>query len=367
MKRKRKTTMAKGTGFFSLFKKKGKAKTVSQVALHDAKDILDSSSGKPFGDVYKLGSKLGEGAFSIVKEGTHKQTRQSYAIKVVSKAQLSREDEVALKDEIDVLNLLDHEHIIRLFDVFEESSYYYLVTEKMGGGELFDRIVSKSFYNEKEARNTCKIIFHALAYCHSRGIAHRDLKPENLLLSSSTNNSEIKIADFGFAKKARTDACLYTQCGTPGYVAPEILEGVAYGTKVDDWSIGVITYILLGGYPPFIESNQRQLFKKIRRGDFKFHDEYWGEVSEEAKELISALLTVNPRKRLTSAEALNNSWITCSDEGLAGKDLGTNLSKLKTYNAKRKLKHAVLTLIATNKMTSLGVHFRTNLAENSIR
>lgn len=129
--------------------------------------------------------QLGEGAFSIVKEGTHKQTRQSYAIKVVSKAQLSREDEVALKDEIDVLNLLDHEHIIRLFDVFEESSYYYLVTEKMGGGELFDRIVSKSFYNEKEARNTCKIIFHALAYCHSRGIAHRDLKPENLLLSVS--------------------------------------------------------------------------------------------------------------------------------------------------------------------------------------
>lgn len=119
---------------------------------------------------------------------------------------------------------------------------------------------------------------------------------------------------------------------------------MAYGTKVDDWSIGVITYILLGGYPPFIESNQRQLFKKIRRGDFKFHDEYWGEVSEEAKELISALLTVNPRKRLTSAEALNNSWITCSDEGLAGKDLGTNLSKLKTYNAKRKLKHAVLTV-----------------------
>lgn len=146
-----------------------------------------------------------------------------------------------------MLNELKHEHIIRLYGVYEEPSYYYLITEQMKGGELFDRIVSKSFYNEKEARDVCKILFEAIGYCHSKSIAHRDLKPENLLLQSEDNDSAIKIADFGFAKKVLTPNSLTTQCGTPGYVAPEILEGVAYDTKSDMWSLGVIIYILLGG------------------------------------------------------------------------------------------------------------------------
>ena len=126
--------------------------------------------------------QLGSGAFSVVKEGSHKQTQQSFAIKIVTKAKLTHEDEVALKDEIAVLQELNHPNIIRLYDVFEERDFYYLVTEKMMGGELFDRIVQKSYYNEKEARDTCLILFQAMEYCHSKKIAHRDLKPENLLL-----------------------------------------------------------------------------------------------------------------------------------------------------------------------------------------
>lgn len=126
--------------------------------------------------------QLGEGAFSVVKEGQHKQSGKSFAIKIVTKAKLTHEDEEALKDEIDVLKELQHNHIIRLYDVFDESQYYYLVTEKMSGGELFDRIVQKSYYNEKEARDVCKILFEALGYCHRAHVAHRDLKPENLLL-----------------------------------------------------------------------------------------------------------------------------------------------------------------------------------------
>jgi len=165
----------------------------------------------------------------------------------VTKSKLTKEDEIALKDEIIVLRELQHQHIIRLYDVFEEKSFWYLVTEKMTGGELFDRIVSKSFYNEKEARDVCKILFEAIGYCHSHSVAHRDLKPENLLLRSEDNDSEIKIADFGFAKKVLTPNSLTTQCGTPGYVAPEILEGVAYDTKSDMWSLGGIVYIQLGG------------------------------------------------------------------------------------------------------------------------
>jgi len=139
---------------------------------------------------------------------------------------------VALKDEIAILQDLRHDNIIMLYDVFDEPQYYYLVTEKMGGGELFDRIVQKSYYNEKEARDVCKIIFEAMRYCHEQKVAHRDLKPENLLLVGD-DDSAIKIADFGFAKRVTKPNSLTTQCGTPGYVAPEILEGVPYDQKAD--------------------------------------------------------------------------------------------------------------------------------------
>lgn len=311
---------------------------------------------------------------------------------------MTQEDEDALKDEIAVLKELKHQHIIRLYDVFDESQYYYLVTEKMSGGELFDRIVQKSYYNEKEARDVCKILFEALRYCHSHKVAHRDLKPENLLLfvsvvacccdndmcirvdysyhivsyprlillcplflQSEHNDSDIKIADFGFAKKCLAPNSLTTQCGTPGYVAPEILEGVPYDTKADMWSLGVIMYILLGGYPPFIEQNQRDLFRKIRKGQYEFHEEYWGQVSSDAKELIASLLTVSPARRLSGSEALLNKWIMGDDAKLAGKDLGKNLEEFKRFNARRKFKGAVKAVMASNKITSLGENFRLNL------
>jgi len=326
----------------------------------------DAVRGTPsFHDSYVIGKTLGEGAFSVVKEGKHKATDLNYAVKVVTKSKLSREDEIALKDEIMILKSLKNKYIIRLYDDFDEPKYYYLVTEMMKGGELFDRIVAKTYYNEKEARDVCRILFEALEYCHSRNIAHRDLKPENLLLSSKTNDRDIKIADFGFAKKVTSSECLLTQCGTPGYVAPEILHGVPYGTKADMWSLGVIAYILLGGYPPFIEQNQRELFKKIKKGQYEFHVEYWGQISGDAKDLISSLLTTDPKRRLTSKQALSNTWIMQEDEKLMASNLGNNLVEFKKFNAKRKLRQAVLTLIATNKITSLGINFRSELGTSS--
>ena len=216
--------------------------------------------------------KLGSGAFSVVKEGTSRSTGETFAIKVVHKGELNDEDEQALQDEIAVLNELHHPNIIHLYGVYEDPAHYYLVTEQMRGGELFDRIVQKAYYNEKEARDTCLVLFHAIRYCHSKQVAHRDLKPENLLLHSTDSDSNIKLADFGFAKKCPQPNSLTTQCGTPGYVAPEILEGTAYDTQADMWSLGVIVYILLGGYPPFVENNQRDLFRKIRRGQYEFHE-----------------------------------------------------------------------------------------------
>jgi serine/threonine protein kinase len=229
--------------------------------------------------------------------------------------------------------------------------------ERMSGGELFDRIVAKAYYNEKEARDTCKILLEAVGFMHMNHVAHRDLKPENLLLLSKDDDSAVKIADFGFAKKVKELNSLTTQCGTPGYVAPEILEGTPYDHRADMWSVGVILYILLGGYPPFIENTQRDLFRKIRRGEYEFHEEYWGTVSMEAKELISSLLTVDATKRLDAQQALENSWIRGDDASLAKKGLDKNLKEFKKFNAKRKFKAAVSTIMAVNKLNALGKEF----------
>lgn len=171
-------------------------------------------------------------------------------------------------------------------------------------------------------------------------------------MQSNESDSSIKIADFGFAKKCPSSG-LRTMCGTPGYVAPEILERTPYGTQCDMWSLGVIVYILLGGYSPFEEKCQDLLFEKIRAGDYTFHDEFWGPVSDDAKDLIRSLLTVDPKKRLTAEQALNHKWMAVSDDVLASMDLGANLTVLKRFNAKRKFKAAVKTVIATQKLTSL--------------
>jgi calcium/calmodulin-dependent protein kinase I len=308
--------------------------------------------------------QLGSGAFSVVKEGTHKASGYSFAIKVVTKSKLTEEDLAALQDEIMVLQELLHPNIIRLYDVYDERLYFYMVTEIMLGGELFDRIVQKSYYNEKEARDTCVVLFEALQFCHKHKVAHRDLKPENLLLQSSDNDSNLKIADFGFAKKCPQPNCLTTQCGTPGYVAPEILEGTPYDTRADMWSLGVIVYILLGGYPPFIEQNQRELFRKIRRAQYQFHDEYWSQVSNEAKNLIRSLLTVKIDERKSATDVLDKDpWMLLGIEKLQNQDLTTALSEMKKFNAKRKFKAAVKTVMATQKFTSLGPNFKEDLVE----
>lgn len=321
----------------------------------------NSESGMRFDELYRLKGVLGTGAFSTVREGYHRSNAElSYAVKCINRKKLSEEDEAALLDEVAILKEMKHIHIIRLYDFFDEPSTYYLVMERMRGGELFDRIVAKAYYNEKEARDTCKILLEAVWYMHDNHVAHRDLKPENLLLLSESDDSAVKIADFGFAKKVHKPNSLKTQCGTPGYVAPEILEGTPYDERADMWSVGVILYILLGGYPPFIESTQRDLFKKIRKGEYEFHEEYWGTVTTEAKELISSLLTVDANNRLKADQALENGWIKGDAEKLAKKDLATNLDKLRNFNAKRKLRAAVSVIIATQRLESVTKLFSTN-------
>lgn len=263
-----------------------------------------------FSEVYELGEEIGQGAFSTVRLGINRQTKEKCAVKCISKQRIPPEDEAALKQEVIILRALNHPNILKCYGFFDENEFYYLVMEYMAGGELFDRIVQKTFYSEKEARDVVYILLSTIHYCHIRNIVHRDLKPENLLLSNQEDDAFIKLADFGFAISSQGGfSTLKTQCGTPGYVAPEILSTQPYGKAVDMWSIGVITYILLGGYPPFYDDNQKVLFEKIKKGEYSFHPEYWDAVSVEAKDLISRLLKVNPLERYTSEEALNHSWV----------------------------------------------------------
>jgi len=310
-----------------------------------------------FSDKYELGDELGRGAFAVVKDGTHKESNELFAIKIISKDKLTAQDEEGLKDEIGALQLLQHDYIMRLYDVFDEGQSIFLVTEKLVGGELFDRIVDKTQYTEKEARDVAKVLFEALAYCHQKRVAHRDLKPENLLLLSRENDTQVKLADFGFAKVCEPGSKLRTPCGTPSYVAPEILKGRSYGVPVDMWSIGVIMYIVLCGYQPFVDDDQQMLFKKIRNGAFEYHDRYWSSVSDQAKDLISGLLTTSPKRRLTASQALEHDWIKGDGEELAKNNLEGTLLELKKFNAKRRLKAAIRAVMVTRKFNSLGDAF----------
>jgi len=316
-----------------------------------------SNSKKSFTEDYTLGEKLGEGAFSTVREARNKKD-EKYAVKIINKKGLSTDDNKGLQQEIGILKEIDHPHIIKLYDIYDELYKIYLVTEIMGGGELFDRIVKKEYYTEVEAREVCTITFQALQYCHNKQVAHRDLKPENLLLSSQHDDSDLKIADFGFAKKCPQKKCLLTQCGTPGYVAPEILNGIPYGTQADMWSLGVIMYILLAGYPPFNGSNQRELFRLIKKGRYEFHEQYWSDVSSDAKDLVSKLLIVDPEERLTPTQALNHKWFKTNQRSIVDNGHRLSLTQFKKFHAKQKVKQAVLAAIAMKKMqrfVGLGV------------
>mmetsp|Transcript_6791 Transcript_6791/g.14531 ORF Transcript_6791/g.14531 Transcript_6791/m.14531 type:complete len:365 (+) Transcript_6791:34-1128(+) len=320
--------------------------------------------GKKFNKAYMLARELGSGAFSIVKLGVNKSTGENVAVKIVSKKKLSDEDLTALHCEIKILTGLDHPHIIKLFEVFEEGTEFYIVTELVQGGELFDRIVSKSHYTEKEARDLVKLFLETMAYMHEADVVHRDLKPENLLLTSEDDDADIKIADFGFAKKISELEQQEVACGTPGYVAPEILRGDPYGAEVDIWSMGVICYVLLAGYPPFYDEDQKKLFKKIKEAKYYFHEDYWSHISEEAMDLIRKMLCLDQAQRWTARQLLSHPWITAGDEVLEGRDITGSLTEMKRYNARRKLKAAADAVIMANRISRLTGGIRAAAAES---
>lgn len=257
---------------------------------------------------YKLGRKLGSGAFSVVHIATHRETRKQVAVKCIAKASLSAQDVQSLKQEAEIMATLDHANLVPLLDYYEEERYYYLVTPLCTGGELFFDLVKRKSYTEEDARVVMRKLASAIRYLHARGIVHRDLKPENILLKSSAPGAEVMIADFGFAR-SMSGSRRGTACGTPGYVAPEVVQGLPYGAEVDCWSLGVILFILLCGYPPFPGANHAAILAKVVHADYAFTSPAWDHVSAEAKDLVTKLLNVNREQRLSAEGILSHPWM----------------------------------------------------------
>jgi len=257
---------------------------------------------------YTVKEKLGSGSFSVVKLGVNKKTGEEVAIKIIEKKRVG--EKKMMQTEIDILNQVHHPNVIELREMFETSTHLYLVMEIVTGGELFDRIVQQGSFNEKEASYVTKQVLSGVAYLHSIGIVHRDLKPENLLCATR-DSLDIKITDFGLSKILSTEAVsMFTACGTPSYVAPEVLKCEGYDKSVDLWSVGVIVYIILCGFPPFHHENNALLFELIMSGRFSFPDPYWTNISSQAKDFVKGLLIVDSVNRMTAQSALKHPWIT---------------------------------------------------------
>jgi len=250
-------------------------------------------------------------------------------VKVIDKAMVGREKKEMLEREVDILSRIRHANVVSVVDIYDSTDYLYLVMELATGGELFDAIVKRGKYTEKSAARFIKDVAEAIHYLHSKGIVHRDLKPENILLADEAEDAHVKIADFGLSK-VMDDAALQTACGTPGYVAPEVLMGGGYHQEVDIWSIGVIMYILLCGYPPFFAENNTKLFAKIMACQFAFQSPYWDPISDSAKDLVRHMLVVDPKQRYNTQQVLEHPWVmghTASSAVLGEGEMFTKFKK----------------------------------------
>ncbi|PHZ12421.1 calcium/calmodulin dependent protein kinase 2 [Rhizopus microsporus ATCC 52813] len=296
---------------------------------------------------YKIGEKqLGVGSFAVVKECVNLSTGEHCAVKIILKKVIAGKQHM-LDSELDILKKVRHSHVVSLHDIYESDDAVYIITDLCTGGELFQRIVERGTYTESTAADLVRQLLEGLAYLHSMDIVHRDIKPENLLFKTPDEDAELLITDFGLSKLLKNhDQVLTTACGTPGYVAPEVLLGTGHGKPVDLWSVGVIMYTLLSGYTPFYGEDQNELFSAIMSGRYEFDDEYWSEISAEAKNLIDRLLTFDPKDRITAEEALEHPWIMNKEE------YGFNLAPTvrKGFNNRRTLQSLITVVAAINKM-----------------
>ncbi|XP_075242411.1 calcium/calmodulin-dependent protein kinase type 1-like isoform X2 [Convolutriloba macropyga] len=299
---------------------------------------------------YKLGKRLGKGAFSEVFRTQSKEDKsKSYAVKVIEKARISgrnKDINENVKKEIQVMRQLKHKNIVCIVDYLEGPKEIFIIMDLAEGGELFDRIIAKGSYTEEDAANIIHQVLEACRYLHvEKKVVHRDIKPENILFKTKNEDSEVMLSDFGlsYATEYASKEVMTTACGTPGYCAPEILKNRgAYTEKVDCWSVGVVCYILLCGYPPFpFHEDDALLFKQIMKGAYTFSPPEWDSISTSGKEFVRKLLNIRDAERLSAVEAMKHEWI----QGKAAKVHLTlvkdNLEKTQAFKKWKKVLNTV--------------------------
>ncbi|CAD8061662.1 unnamed protein product [Paramecium primaurelia] len=311
-------------------------------------DIFVTLKQGSISNFYKIEKSLGSGAFGEVRLVIHKSSGCRRAMKQIRKDKIIKDDEENMFSEVNTLKELDHPNIVKLHELFQDTKNYYLITEFLEGGELFQKITEMKYFTEKMAADIMKQILGGVVHCHEKKIVHRDLKPENILFENKKQNSNLKIIDFGTSKKVESNQNLTKRLGTPYYIAPEVLKR-NYNEKCDVWSCGVILYIMLCGYPPFGGQDQ-EILQNIEIGKYEFDPEDWNKISEEAKNLIKKMLTKDYTQRISAQEAFNDPWIQKNAPN-APIDFKA-IKNLSTFFGKNKVRAALMQFISTNLMTN---------------
>ncbi|EAR82072.2 calmodulin-domain kinase (macronuclear) [Tetrahymena thermophila SB210] len=311
--------------------------------------LINAKTGS-YTDDYKLGGVLGVGAFSQVRKVTNRKTKAVRAMKIINKRSLTNsEDQQKFINEVEILRLLDHPHILKIYEQYQDNNNYYIILEMCTGGELFAKIIEKGSFSEKEASYIMNQIVSAVFYAHNHKIVHRDLKPENILLDITSDGTyNIKIVDWGTSKIFEQDEVMVEKFGTPYYIAPEVLKK-SYNEKCDVWSCGVILYILLSGTPPFGGKNELEIMANVEKGQYSLEGDNLKHVSEEAKDLIRQMLEYNPKNRLSASQVLEHKWFSLIEqkETIDTEAFRARLLALRNFRAERKLQQAALTFIAS--------------------
>lgn len=278
---------------------------------NDPECTMTLSIGAQVLQKYDVKAVIGKGSFSKVLRVENRVTKQTNALKMIEKRTLERS---RYETELRVLGQVRHPNIVTLYEIFETNTKMYLILELASGGDLFDRIYQKGRFTEKNGKCVIRMLLSAVAYIHSSGIVHRDLKLENILYKSPSDDSPVLISDFGLAyihpdRKPTSSIYMLTTCGSPEYLAPEMLEGETYTELIDMWALGVVAYTVLCGSMPFVDESRAKLYARIRAGGYSFPDELWSSVSVVAKDFIRQLLSVNTLTRLSASRAIEHRWL----------------------------------------------------------